>query len=211
MKTIGEILTEARLKKRASVEDVARQTKIQSTYLRHIEANKFSQLPSATFVRGFIKNYARAVGVKPDTALAVFRRDFVEDRRGNIVPRGLTQPLTAPSIITPRRTIIAAFSALGILIALFFIRQIIVFYTAPSLDITIPIEGEEVTSPFKVQGTTQSDASVIINDQPVTVDTNGEFTADIQLSPGQHTLIISSTNRSGRTGTTQRTITVIEQ
>ncbi len=49
-----------------SIEDIARVTKIPERSLRQLEEGKFEELPADVFVRGFLRSYARVVGVNPD-------------------------------------------------------------------------------------------------------------------------------------------------
>ena len=53
-----------------SLEDVARVTKIQIRALERLEDAAFDELPADVFVRGFIRNYARVVGLDADKVLA---------------------------------------------------------------------------------------------------------------------------------------------
>lgn len=63
-------LREGRIERGLSVADVARTTKIQARILEEIEAGRSDELPADVFVRGFIRNYARCVGLSESEALA---------------------------------------------------------------------------------------------------------------------------------------------
>jgi Helix-turn-helix domain len=63
-------LREGRNARGLSVEDVARVTRIQQRTLERLEEGRFEELPADVFVRGFIRNYARCVGIDPQEALA---------------------------------------------------------------------------------------------------------------------------------------------
>jgi len=52
-----------------SLEEIARVTKIQIRTLERLEDAAFDELPADVFVRGFIRNYARVVGVDANQAL----------------------------------------------------------------------------------------------------------------------------------------------
>jgi cytoskeleton protein RodZ len=52
-----------------SLDDIARVTKIQIRALERLEEARFDELPADVFVRGFIRNYARVVGLDADAAL----------------------------------------------------------------------------------------------------------------------------------------------
>lgn len=63
-------LREGRIERGLSVADVARTTKIQARILEEIEAGHAEELPADVFVRGFIRSYARCVGLSEAEALA---------------------------------------------------------------------------------------------------------------------------------------------
>ena len=59
-----------------SIDQVARATRIKSRYLNAIEDGDFAQLPDGPASRGFIKNYARFLGLDPEEALLQFEAEF---------------------------------------------------------------------------------------------------------------------------------------
>lgn len=210
MKTVGELLQEARLEKKLSLEEISRDTRINVKYLKAIEANDFAALPAATFTKGFMQNYAKCVGLDPKTVLAIFRRDYDSDERGRIIPRGLSEPVRSPiNWFTPTTTTIALSVAFIVLILAFFVRQIIIFRSAPSLTVTAPPDQSQLQSPVLVTGTTHPQATITINNQPVTVSETGEFSSTIELTEGEHTIVVISKSRSGQTRTDQRTVVII--
>jgi cytoskeletal protein RodZ len=62
---IGSELRQAREGLGLSLHDLSNRTKIRLSVLRAIESNDFRQLPNDVFTRGFLKLYAREVGVDP--------------------------------------------------------------------------------------------------------------------------------------------------
>jgi cytoskeletal protein RodZ len=212
MKTVGEVLKKARQEKQLSLEDIGRQTRISLKYLKAIEANDFAALPPATFSKGFMQNYAKAVSIDPQTVLAIFRRDYDQDERGRIVPRGITEPVTSPlNLITPSTITIVITAIISIIIAGFFIRQVITFTSAPSLSLSSPEADTTYVSPLVVDGATHPQATLTVNNRPVLVSDDGTFSTQLELTPGTHTIIITSTSRSGNARTLQRTVTISDQ
>ncbi|OGV91346.1 hypothetical protein A3A66_03010 [Microgenomates group bacterium RIFCSPLOWO2_01_FULL_46_13] len=209
MRTVGELLKEARLKRKLTLADLSRQTRIQEKALKAVEENNFQNLPPATFVKGFVQNYARVVGVNPKTVLAIFRRDFIEDKLGRVMPRSLVEPIQQ-SMFTPRTTGLLLLGLLGLFIIGFFVRQVYVFTAAPRVTVTAPVEGAVVRSPIVVEGETVTDAMVAINNKEVVVDSQGKFRTELQLSLGEHTIVVVATDRRGKARTVQRVITVEE-
>lgn len=59
----GEVLRALRLSAGATLEDVSDMTKVGLRYLTAIENNDFSALPARVYIRGFLKEYARTLGL----------------------------------------------------------------------------------------------------------------------------------------------------
>ncbi len=70
----GELLREARDASGISVADVARQLKLGVRQIEALEADDHAHLPGPTFVRGFIRNYAKLLQVAPEPILDAYRR-----------------------------------------------------------------------------------------------------------------------------------------
>lgn len=211
MKTVGQILKESREKQSISLIEVSQITHISIAYLEAIESNNFTVLPAATFAKGLMQNYAKALNLNPQTILAIFRRDYALDERGNIILRSLFHPSRNRLVLfTPSTMAIGSSVLIGLVVAVFFIRQITVFMTAPSLILSNPPELAQLNNPILVSGSTSSQAVVSINNQPVSVNQDGTFELSMTLSPGEHTLVISTTSRSGRERTIQRQVIIID-
>lgn len=206
MKTAGDLLKEKRLLKELSLEAVAKKTKIKEEYLIAIENSDFASLPSSTFAKGFLRNYASFLYLNPDTIVAMFRRDFTENEKGEIIPRGLVVPLgTKPKYFTVSLilTIIATISFLG-----FMIFQLFNWWSLPSLKLIQPQDGDTYGEKITFKGSTARDATVVVNDQQVIVDQNGQFTLDLIFPGGTHTVIVEAKNRQGKSRLLERTFTV---
>lgn len=67
--TAGALLGAAREASGLSIDAVAQQLKLAPRQVRALEAGDFGRLPGRTFVRGFIRNYARLVKLDPEQVL----------------------------------------------------------------------------------------------------------------------------------------------
>jgi cytoskeletal protein RodZ len=67
--SVAAWLTAGRMARGYTREHVARVTRIQLRTLERLEEGRFDELPADVFVRGFIRNYARCVGLSVDEAL----------------------------------------------------------------------------------------------------------------------------------------------
>jgi hypothetical protein len=72
---LGEALAAARVSLGLDVEDIASATRLKASYIRAIEAFDFAALPSRPFVIGFIRAYARALGLETEAVVARFRAE----------------------------------------------------------------------------------------------------------------------------------------
>ena len=67
--SFGEWLKRQRDLREISLREISDTTKINLRYLEALEQNNFSALPAAVFARGFLREYARYVGLDPDEVL----------------------------------------------------------------------------------------------------------------------------------------------
>ena len=63
---IGQQLQQARLTRKRSIEDLARETHLKPAHIRALEAGDESSLPEPVYVKSFIRKYAQAVGLPGD-------------------------------------------------------------------------------------------------------------------------------------------------
>jgi Tfp pilus assembly protein PilF/transcriptional regulator with XRE-family HTH domain len=90
MPTVGQYLRELREQRKMSVEEVSRVTRMPMASVERIETDRFDELPGEVFVRGFLKSYARSLGVPADDVLA---RYTASRRVAWVTPL----PISAPS------------------------------------------------------------------------------------------------------------------
>jgi cytoskeletal protein RodZ len=69
MSSLGEKLKQAREARGVSISEIAEQTRISSHYLEAIESDDYRTLPGGIFNKGFVKSYAKYVGVDEQEAL----------------------------------------------------------------------------------------------------------------------------------------------
>ncbi len=72
MESLGEYLKQARKKKRLSLEQIASQTRIQAQHLQALESEDFANLPAKVFAKGFVRSYAKILGLDEEEALQCF-------------------------------------------------------------------------------------------------------------------------------------------
>ena len=62
---IGAALNAARLERGLQINEIAHLLRISKGYLKNLEAGEFDQLPGPTYVSGYLRTYAREIGLDP--------------------------------------------------------------------------------------------------------------------------------------------------
>jgi cytoskeleton protein RodZ len=68
-----------------SVGDVAAKLRMSIAQVEALERADYSRLPTGTFLRGFVRSYAKLLGADPDSALELLERAHADGRRPGIV------------------------------------------------------------------------------------------------------------------------------
>ncbi len=71
---LGERFRTAREARGLSLSDVAEQIRIRALYLAAIEDERWNAIGAAVYIRGFLRTYARFLGIDPEEAVAAFNR-----------------------------------------------------------------------------------------------------------------------------------------
>jgi cytoskeletal protein RodZ len=118
---IGERLQHARQRAGLSIADLSARTKIRATLLEAIEHGDFGRLPPGLLTRGFLRAYAREVGLDPDAVVRQFQAEFAPDAPdapGGTVVMAVSAPLSAPQ--RPSRPPAVTAVVTGVLAAVLF-------------------------------------------------------------------------------------------
>jgi len=76
LESIGQFLMEERQKKKLTIEEISTKTKININVLKALEANDIENLPNITYVKGFVKNYAKIVGADQEYVIELLNRAY---------------------------------------------------------------------------------------------------------------------------------------
>ena len=105
--SVGSQLSVARLRHGWTVEEAAARTRLHANVIRNLEADRFDKLPSLAYIRGFLRIYARELGLEPKTILREFQPNSaeVEDSILDLRPEMLESLPTraAEPVVTSRK------------------------------------------------------------------------------------------------------------
>lgn len=107
-RSLGSWLRGQREARGVSLRDIADASKISLRYLEALEQDRFDVLPAPVFAKGFLREYARVVGLDPDEAVNLY-----------LLSRSETEPEPeASQQPTPRRSAAPSTLGYGLLLAL---------------------------------------------------------------------------------------------
>lgn len=205
MRTIGQILKEARIAKKYTVVRLENATRIKKDFIEAIEEERWQDLPPFATVAGFVKNLASELGIEEKSISAILRRDY-PPKKTNINPK--------PDVIkgfnwSPKITFFVGIGAVFLAIFGYVAFQYFRFSAPPKLLVESPQEGQSVSgSTLVVFGSTDVDSVVTVNNQPVLTDSDGNFSVSLEISGNTNEIVIKSVSRSGKETSVRRTIKV---
>lgn len=205
MNTIGQIINTARVTKKYSLSHVEGMTKIKSGFIDAIEKEKWDDLPPFPTVLGFVKSIASSLEIDEKMAVAVLKRDY-PPKKLRINPK---PDVSRKFTWSPKFTFILGVSAILFVLFGYLIFQYIHFVSRPRLIVESPKQNQIVTEEsITVFGSTDSDAKITINNQPVMVSTDGKFSQDLEVVKETKEIVVMASSRSGKVTTVSRRITV---
>ncbi len=93
--TGGAVLAERRGERGLTIEQVASATRIRAEYLRALEADKPERFPAPVYAKGYLRTYARYLGLDPEPLVEVLRSP-VQHPRGAL---GLGMVAVRPRVV----------------------------------------------------------------------------------------------------------------
>jgi hypothetical protein len=117
---IGNSLREARLRQQLDFPELEQQTKIRSKYLQALEDEKFELLPAPTYVKGFLRNYADALGLEGQLYVDEYNSRFVTGEEDiPLRPRDYQRRPQASGMRFETRAVMLVIGAIAVIFALF--------------------------------------------------------------------------------------------
>lgn len=203
----GQRLKETREKLGLTIADVSQSTKIRDYFLECIEKGEYEKLPTGSFAQGFVRNYASFLNLPEEEILALFRREFDEEKMYRVLPSGMVENSLSFSRIKGSQIFLILILLLSLSGFIFFQYKDAVIN--PSVSVLTPKENEIInTTSLLVTGKTNSENLVFVNNFSVSLDENGNFKKSISVFPGKNEVKIKVVNKFNKITEISRTIFV---
>lgn len=205
MKTVGQIIKNARIESDLTLSQLADKTKIKSSFIELIENEKWDDLPPLPIVLGFVKSISSAIGVNENLATATLKRDY-PPKKLRISPK---PDVSSKFFWSPKLTFIFGISFILLIFFGYLGFQYYKFTAPPNLSVDSPTEGQIVSSDkVNVFGKADTDVKILVNNQPVLVGDDGGFSINLDVTTNTKEVDVVATSRSGKVAEIHRKIQV---
>lgn len=195
MKSIGNILKDARLKKRYSFAFLEKKTKIKRGFIQAIEKEDWEFLPEFPVVSGFVKSLASYLKLDIKLSGALLKRDYSL----KTLPINPKPDVDNKFYWTPKYTFLIGVSVVMIAVGSYLGFQYFKFLSPPKLEVFEPKDNVIITNrEVLVYGKTDPDSVVMVNNQPILINDKGEFSAKIEIFEGSKEINVVAKARSGK-------------
>ena len=205
-KTIGDILRTKRKEKGLEIKQVAEITRIRAEYLKALETGAYKIFPSEVYVKGFLKNYAKFLGIRAEKAQAMYRRENKQIQAAEIEQMKLKKS-RFDFALTPEKLIIAIVTIITVSIVYYIVSQVSTITQKPELTLSSPVlvsaeetenfETEETT--VDIKGSVSTGATLKLNGDEITTNNLQQFEVrDLELNPGENEFVFVAESQFGR-------------
>ena len=169
----GALLKREREKKGLSHTQISQQTRLRPRFLEAIENEEWDFLPAPTFVKGFIRSYARVLGLDEERVVELYREEAgVDDFSQEFVLSSIPQRKKWPFIVVGLLCLLAAVSA---------------FYAW--FTVSTDLKGAAGTDAVRVQSSPAGEEPMALDEQQKTgkeplIEERALSTADSELTAG---------------------------
>ena len=143
IENFGSYIKHERELRGVPLEEISRITKIHIRYLQALEDNRFDELPSEVFIKGYIRSYANIIGSDADEML----NSYEESIGNKLIEKGTN--LKSKSTNTVKKYLGFVLAGLSILALLFFTKFLILDKNNPTTKIVKPSSSIPGAAPKK--------------------------------------------------------------
>lgn len=202
IETLGEYLQEIRTDLQLSIKEVSTKTGIAQKFLKDLESGQFHKLPPDVYIIGFLNKLSSLYAISADQVICQYQKE-----------RGILEQVTRTKaqeqkgwrgyfsrlVITPKLLSLTVGITGVVAIVIYLTASVAAIDRNPTLEILEPISGSVIKEgSIKVAGKTDPGTTVVINDQEVFVNGEGNFNVTLGAVAGQKVLDIKAKNKFDR-------------
>lgn len=195
----SSLLKNTRLDKEWDLADISKKLKVPVKYLEALENEDVGCYPQEPYCSLIIKDYADYLGLNGKDVLALFRRDFEQK---NKVKNSIKNSFS----FTPKVTFTISIILVVVIFIFYLMSEYYKFHLPPKLKVNWPLEATVSASTVEINGITDPESTIRINNDLIMVNNDGSFQKKINLNTGENLVTIQSTSPNGKTSVEEKTI-----
>lgn len=195
---LGNILKKTREIKKKKISEAALALNINQKYLKSLEEGEYKSLPSGIYGLNYLREYCGYLGIDYKKVVKKFeieRSIYFQHVKPGVYERQVVDRklfLVTPRII--KNSLLAIVALIASIYLIFLLANI---YLPPKLEITNPVKNIATTNnKILIAGITEKESQVFVNDLPVSVSADGNFSLNINLKKGVNKIIISAQKKN---------------
>lgn len=205
---VNSLGTELRKRREAlgwTLKKTCRETRLLPSYVEAIERDDLHKLPAEPVRSNFLRTYIRALGNDPELLL------LADVRLASTSPREKTHhglpPQQATFTFTHRHLKLAGLGLVLMALITYLALQIQALREPPPLEVTTPTDRFITDVPtIEVRGRTEPAARMLVNDEIILKQADGNFAAIIDLQRGTNIITIEAQRKHAKPNRIYRTI-----
>ncbi|MFA7253053.1 MAG: helix-turn-helix domain-containing protein [Patescibacteria group bacterium] len=198
-KTLAERLKSSRLAQDISLSDAEAGTKVRAKFLAALEDDRWNELPSSVYVRGFVLAYAKFLSIKNTEILKLYETELNLKRNVNhhydLAYKNSFKETKA--LITPK---LVGFLFMGFFIFSMFgyiFYQVSNFAGSPDLKVLSPNNNALLDDDsIEIRGLVDNDSILTVNEETVPITNDGHFFTNLRLHRGVNIIKVSAKNKA---------------
>lgn len=176
---LGTKLSDVRKAKNFGLDHVSKAINIPLKYIEALEAEEWNKLPGEIYIKIFLKTYCEFLGLNYKLCFRQYQKQnpklvLKKKRKKNI-----------HNFITPKRFKIFVFVLVFSIFMVYVYYRVSEYIRPPELNIIYPSENFTTSENIiKIEGQTESESIVSINNEDISVNEEGGFYLDVKLKYG---------------------------
>jgi len=172
-----------------------------------LEDGDYNAFPSEVYIKGFLKNYSKFLGIDREKALALYRRENKFTKKENIENTSVEKKGRLEFSLTPERMVFAIVSLVVLAIIAYLGSQVNSVLRKPELNISFPTSvNAEETKEFEtsdesidIKGKISPGSTLTVNGDEVNTNNLEQFEiSDIKLNSGNNEFVFVAESQFGR-------------
>lgn len=193
--TLGQVFQRYRQAENLKIDQIEKDTNISQKMLLALENDDYLTLPDDLYTKHLIKTYAKYLSLDYNKLLNLYEQG--KSQSGHV--REIKKQDKARVYLTPKMVRIGLAVLIIVALIIYLGFEINKIFTAPDLVILAPANDIKISENFiEINGQTEKEARVFINEKEIFIDSQGGFKATIDLQKGINYIKISAVKKHSR-------------